>query len=128
MFSYANWGNNPDNGRSMSSYLMMANAPTSFKAGIQTLIAMSTMEAELVAAALAMKDIVCSNMMMELGSEAESRPHRCTSTTIPRSSSVIGPTVLEENTWACGSSTSTNWSKRARLASTTYQRKTNSLT
>ena len=35
-FSDANWGNNPDNGKSTSSYLMMmCNGPVSFKVGIQ---------------------------------------------------------------------------------------------
>lgn len=68
-FSDANWGNNPDNGKSTSCYLiMMSRAPVSFKTGPQSLTAMSTMEAELVAAALAMKEAVfCSNMMVELG-------------------------------------------------------------
>ena len=63
-FSHANWGNNPDNGRSTSSYIVMLdNAPISFKVGLQGLAAQSTMEAELVAAALAMKEaIFCSNM------------------------------------------------------------------
>ena len=39
-FSDANWGNNPDNGKSMSSYIvMLANAPISFKVGLQGLTA-----------------------------------------------------------------------------------------
>ncbi|CAN0011358.1 unnamed protein product [Sphacelaria rigidula] len=68
-FSDANWGNNPDDEKSMPSYIvMLSNAPVSFKVGIQGLTAQSTMEAELVAAALAMKEaVLCSNMMMELG-------------------------------------------------------------
>eukprot|EP00752_Nemacystus_decipiens_P018060 g16192.t1 len=68
-FTDSNWANNPDNGKSTSSYLtMLANAPMSFRSGIQGLTAMSTMEAELVASALAMKEAVfCSNMMTELG-------------------------------------------------------------
>ena len=68
-FSDANWGNNPDNGKSMSSYIVfLANAPVSFKVGLQGLTAQSTMEAELVAAALAMKEAVfCSNMIKKLG-------------------------------------------------------------
>ena len=68
-FSDANWGNNPDNGKSMSSYIVfLANAPVSFKVGLQGLTTQSTMEGELVAAALAMKESVfCSNMMKELG-------------------------------------------------------------
>ena len=49
---------------------MLANAPTSFKVGLQGLTAQSTMEAKLVAAALAMKEAVFfSNMMLELGFE-----------------------------------------------------------
>ena len=43
-FSDANWGNNPDNGKSTSVYLvMLSKAPISFKSGIQSLTAMSTM-------------------------------------------------------------------------------------
>ena len=39
----------------------------SFKSGVQSLTAMSTMVAELVASALAMKEAVfCSNMLTEL--------------------------------------------------------------
>ena len=53
-FSDSNWGNNPDNGKSTSCYIMMfCKAPVSFRSGVQSLTAMSTMEAELVAAALA---------------------------------------------------------------------------
>ena len=45
-----------------------ANAPLSFKSGLQGPTAMSTMEAELVVSALAMKEAVfCSNMLTELG-------------------------------------------------------------
>ena len=68
-FSDANWGNNPDNGKSTSSYVaFLSNGPVSFKVGLQGLTAQSTMEAELVTAALTMKDTVfCSNMMKELG-------------------------------------------------------------
>ncbi|CAM9533246.1 unnamed protein product [Sphacelaria rigidula] len=67
-FSDANWGNNPDNGKSTSAYLMMmCKAPVRFKSGIQSLTTMSTMEAKLVAAALTMKAAVfCLNMMTEL--------------------------------------------------------------
>ena len=66
---YANWGKNPDNGKSMSSYLVfLSNALVSFKVGLQALTAQSTMEAELGATALTMKEAVfCSNMMKELG-------------------------------------------------------------
>ena len=68
-FSDANWGNNPDNGKSTSSYIaFLSNGPVSFKVGLQGLTAQSTMEAELVAAALTMKEAVfCSTMMKELG-------------------------------------------------------------
>eukprot|EP00903_Cladosiphon_okamuranus_P015299 g14134.t1 len=68
-FTDSNWPNNPDNGKSTSSYLaMLANAPMGFRSGLQSLTAMSTMEAELVASALAMKEAVyCSNVLTELG-------------------------------------------------------------
>eukprot|EP00903_Cladosiphon_okamuranus_P005795 g5742.t1 len=68
-FSDSNWANNPDNGKSTSCYLMMlGNAPMSFKSGLQGPTAMSSMEAELIASALAMKEAVfCSNMLTELG-------------------------------------------------------------
>jgi len=68
-FSDSNWANNPDNGKSTSCYIMMlARAPISFKSGLQSLTAMSTMEAELVVSALAMKEAVfCMNMLTELG-------------------------------------------------------------
>ena len=67
-FSDANWGNNADNGRSRSSYIvMLANAPIIYKGGLQGLTAQSTMEAELVAAAVTMENAVFrSNMMSEL--------------------------------------------------------------
>ena len=46
---------------------MLSRAPVSFKSGVQSLTAMCTMEAELVASALAMNEAVfCSNMMTEL--------------------------------------------------------------
>ena len=68
-FSDANWGNNPDNGKSMSSYIMMmSNGPVSFKVGLQGITAQPTMEAELVGASLAMKEeVYCANIMQELG-------------------------------------------------------------
>ena len=68
-FSDANWVNNPDNGKSTSAYLvMLSKAPISFKSGVQSLTAMSTMEAELVASALTMKEaVLCPNVMTELG-------------------------------------------------------------
>lgn len=69
IFSDSNWANNPDNGKSTSCYVtMLANAPMSSRSGLQSLTAMSTMEAELVASALAMKEAVfCSNLLTELG-------------------------------------------------------------
>ena len=68
-FPDANWGANLDNRKSTSSYIiMLSNGPISFKVGTQGLTTQSTMEAELVAAALTMKEAVfCSNMMLELG-------------------------------------------------------------
>ena len=53
----------------MTSYVtMLANAPMSFRSGLPGPTAISTMEAELVASALAMKEAVfCSNMLTELG-------------------------------------------------------------
>ena len=68
-FSYANWGNNPDNSWSTPSYIVIvANAPISFETRLQGLTAQSTMEAELVAEALTIKEaIFCSNMMLERG-------------------------------------------------------------
>ena len=67
-FLDANWGNNPDNGKTTSCYLiMMSRASVGFKTGIQSLKVMPTMEADLVAAALTTKEAVfCSNMMAEL--------------------------------------------------------------
>ena len=47
---------------------MISNGPTSFKVGIQGFTTQSTMEAELVAAALTIKEATfCSTMMLELG-------------------------------------------------------------
>ena len=68
-FVDAKWNNNPDHGKSTSSYLVFfSNALVSFKVGLQGLTARSTMEAELMAATLAIKEAVfCSIMMKELG-------------------------------------------------------------
>ena len=45
----------------MFSYIVfLANAPVSFRVGLQGLTSQSTMEVELVAAALAMKAVFCS--------------------------------------------------------------------
>ena len=67
--SDANGGANPDNGKPTSSYIIMpSNGPISFKVDTQGLTAQSTMEAELVTAALTVKGAVfCSNMVLELG-------------------------------------------------------------
>ena len=48
---------------------MVANAPISFRVGLQGLTAKPTMETELVAVALTMKEqaVFCSNIMLELG-------------------------------------------------------------
>ena len=46
--SDSNWGKNPGNGKSTSCYvIMLSRAPVSFKPGVQSLTAMSTMEAEI---------------------------------------------------------------------------------
>ena len=47
---------------------MMSRAPVSFKSGVQSLTAMSTMEAELVASAIAVNEpVFCSDILTELG-------------------------------------------------------------
>ena len=68
-YTDANWGGNPNNGKSTSSYIvMLANGPISFKVGLQSLSAQSTMKAKVIAAATAMKEsLFCRNIMMELG-------------------------------------------------------------
>ena len=67
-YTGANWGGNPDNSKSTSSYIvMLANGPISFKMGLQSLTVQSIMETELVAAVTAMKESLFSrNLMMEL--------------------------------------------------------------
>ena len=69
VFSDSNWASSPDNGKSTLCYLsMLCDAPVGFKSGLQGLTAMPTMEAELVASALAMKEAVpCSNILTEPG-------------------------------------------------------------
>ena len=48
--------------------MMLSRAPVSFTSGVQRLTAISTIVAELVASALAMKEaVLCSNMLTELG-------------------------------------------------------------
>ena len=100
-FSDSNWGNNPDNGKSTSCYIMMfCKAPVSFRSGVQSLTVMFTMKAQLVAAALAMKEAVfCSNMLIELGFGKELEKCRYIST-IRRHfmSSGTALTVLVRNT------------------------------
>ena len=54
-FSYAHWGSNLDYSQSTSSSIVVANGRISFKMGRQGLTSQSTMETELVAAALTMK-------------------------------------------------------------------------
>ena len=63
--SEANWGNNPDNGKSTSSCVtIVRNGTANFKVGMQGLTAQSTMASEIVAATLAMKETVyCASMM-----------------------------------------------------------------
>ena len=66
--------------------MMLANAPVSFKSNLQSLTAMSTMEAELVASAFAMKEAMsCSNMLTELGfgKEFAQVPLYCDNTATP---------------------------------------------
>ena len=98
-----NWGNNPDtNGKSTSLYIaMLANGPISFKLGLQSIPAQSSMEAELLAAALTMKEAVfCSNIMVELGFEKGFRAAcRCTLTQLQHCTSpAIAHTALGRNT------------------------------
>ena len=58
-FSDSNWANSPDNWKSTSCCMMMlANATVSFKSNLHSLTATSTMKAELVASAFAMKEAV----------------------------------------------------------------------
>ena len=76
-FSDANCGNNPDNGKSISSYtVVFSNDPVSVNMGLQGLTLQSTREAELVAPALAMKEAVfCSSMKeLEFGTRFDSVP------------------------------------------------------
>ena len=74
-YTDANWGGNLDNGKLTSSYIvMLANGLISIKVGLQSLTTQSTMEAELAAAATAIKEsLFCRNMMMKSGSTEEFR-------------------------------------------------------
>ena len=63
-----NWGNNPDYGKSKDSYIVMpADDLINHKLGLKGPTSQSTMEAELVVAALSL--VFCFNMMVQLGSE-----------------------------------------------------------
>ena len=56
--------------------MIMCNGPVSFKLSIQRLTAQSTMEVELVIAALATKEAVyCADMVGELGVEVQAHPN-----------------------------------------------------
>ena len=56
VYSDANWDNIPDDGKLKSLYIvMLASGLISFKVGLQSLTAQSTIESELVTAALTMK-------------------------------------------------------------------------
>ena len=70
-YSDAAWGNNIDNGKLTSLYIVILdNGPISFKVGLRSLTMQFTIEAELVAAAFVMKEAVfCSNMMVKLDFE-----------------------------------------------------------
>ena len=70
-YSDANGGNNPENGNSTSlSIVALANGPISFKVDLQNPTALSTVEGELVVAALIMTEtLFFSNIIMELGFE-----------------------------------------------------------
>ena len=96
-FSDANWGNNPDNDESMSSYFVfLATAPVIFKVGLKGLTTQSTTEAELVSATLAMKEaVLCSNMIKRLGFGRASTAHHYVSTPRLCTSLEIAPTVRE---------------------------------
>lgn len=64
--SFDNLGNNPDNGKSTTSFIVtLSKASVSFKVKLQGLPSQSTMEAELVAEALTMKKTVFFPTMMK---------------------------------------------------------------
>ena len=67
-FSNANWGNNPDDGKSTSSHIViLAKSPIWFWVGLQGLTAQTIREEELVAAARTIQETVsCNNIMNEL--------------------------------------------------------------
>lgn len=60
-YSDASWGNKPENDKPASLYVVIfANGPICFKVGLQGLTVQSTIEEELVPAALSIKEAVCS--------------------------------------------------------------------
>lgn len=67
-FLNANWGSNPDDGKSMSlCVVMLSNFLVNFKVGMQEVTTQSTTETNLAAAALTMKESVFwLNVMKEL--------------------------------------------------------------
>lgn len=73
-FSDANKGNSPDMAQMMPSYIvMLANGSISLEVRRQCFIAYSTMDAELVAAGLTLKEAVfCMNKIQELDSRLDS--------------------------------------------------------
>ena len=79
--------------------MMFCKAPVSFRSGVQNLTAMSTMEAELVAGALAMKEVVfCSNILIEVDFGKEFEFHHISTMQRHFMSSGIALTALVRNT------------------------------
>lgn len=59
VFSDANWGINPDNGKATPSYIIIfSNASVNFKVGLKKLTTQPTMGADLTAATLTRKYVV----------------------------------------------------------------------
>ena len=91
--------------------MMLSRAPVSFKSGVHSLTAMSTMEAELGSPALAMKEAVfCSNMLTELGfgKEFEQVPLHIDNTVTLHVSATVH-LVLGQSTLLYVSSTFVSW-------------------
>lgn len=75
----------------MSSYFMsLSNAPVSFKVKLQGLTAQPTMKAELVAAALAIKEAAFGSIIMKEVGESDLRTAR-------ESSTLLCGTFLSQN-------------------------------
>ena len=94
--------------------MMLANAPVSFKSNLQSLTAMSTMEAELVASAFAMKEAVfCSSTLTELGfgKELAQVPLYCDNTATLHALETA-PSVPGRSTSLCASFTSESWCRK----------------